>query len=349
MLMNLSAVPYDRSLRLFGLLVLLALFFAPLSSNADTDLSALPPTLPVKVSVGLHVSNLGNVNQASETFEMNGYLLYSWKDPRLAFQVKKGEPTSRSVNLKKIWNPAIEMVNVKSSQDSTILADVQSDGTVLVQERFARELSIKLRLKKFPFDRQALVVALESLKHGASEVQLVAAADKISIGTDSFVSLSEWGLGKAIGVNSKSFFAPEDQWYSRVNVEVPINRNAGFYFFKIMIPLLLITIASWSVFWINPQEFSTQIGVAFTNLLTIVALLLVINDSLPKVGYMTYMDGFTSTCFMTILIGILALIIAHHLRGKERYSRADQIQKKFRVYIPLSFLVANILLVARYL
>jgi hypothetical protein len=298
---------------------------------------------PIKVSVGLHVSNLADINQTSETFDAAGYLMYSWRDSRLAYKPQPNE-TSRAASLDKIWHPTMEMVNFKSSTNSDTSVDILPDGTVQAQERFAKTLSSGLALQKFPFDRQSLQVVLESLKYDDRTVELVADPAKISIGTDSFVSLSEWQIGKVMGSNGKSFFPPEQQHYSRVTVQVQVKRNYGFYVLKVMMPLLLITIASWSVFWIDPQEFSTQIGIAFTNLLTVVALLLVINDTLPRVGYLTLMDGFTMICFMTILAAILVLIIAHRSTTKDDRDRAYKVQHLARSIVPMGFVLSNLIL-----
>jgi Neurotransmitter-gated ion-channel ligand binding domain/Neurotransmitter-gated ion-channel transmembrane region len=300
---------------------------------------------PIKVSLGLHMSNLADVNQTSETFDAAGYLLYSWKDRRLAYKPQPNE-TSRASSLDKIWHPALEMVNFKSSTNSDTFVEILPDGTVQAQERFSKTLSSGLSLQKFPFDHQSLQVVLESLKHDDRSVQLIADSPRISIGTDSFVSLSEWRIGRIFGNESKSFFPPENQYYSRVTVQIQLTRNSGFYILKVMMPLLLITIASWSVFWIDPDEFSTQIGIAFTNLLTVVALLLVINDTLPRVGYLTIIDGFTAICFMTILVAIMVLIIAHRSTRKENPHQAQKIYNLARWLVPTSFLISNLGLVA---
>ncbi len=313
-------------------------------SEADLLKSTPIGKSPIKVSVGLHISNLADINQTAEAFDAAGYLMYSWRDPRLAYKPQPNE-TSRASSLDKIWHPAMEMVNFKSSTNSDTSVDILPDGTVQAQERFAKTLSSGLALQKFPFDRQSLQVVLESLKYDDRSVILAADPARISIGTDSFVSLSEWQVGTVTGTNSKSFFPPEKQHYSRVTVKVQVKRNYGFYVLKVMMPLLLITIASWSVFWIDPQEFSTQIGIAFTNLLTVVALLLVINDTLPRVGYLTLMDGFTMICFMTILVAILVLIIAHRSTTKDDRDRAYKVQHLARSIVPMGFVLSNLILV----
>jgi Neurotransmitter-gated ion-channel ligand binding domain/Neurotransmitter-gated ion-channel transmembrane region len=299
----------------------------------------------IKVSMGLHVSNLADINQASETFDMTGYLLYSWRDSRLAYNPELNGSNGKTVSLDEIWHPAIEMVNLKELSTSNISVTILPDGTVQAQERFAKTLSSSLALQSFPFDRQSLQLVLESLNYGKDTVELVADPTKISIGTDSFVTLSEWQIGEVTGSNGQSYFPPENQSYSRVTVEVKVKRNSGFYIFKVMMPLCLITIASWSVFWINPEEFSTQIGIAFTNLLTVVALLLVINDTLPRVSYLTLMDGFTMVCFLTILMAILELVFTHRLQARKDYKGAQKIHHLARWIVPTGFFLSNLILV----
>lgn len=317
---------------------------APTQPEPPETLKLLPNKQPIEVSIGLHISNLADINQASETFAVAGYLMYHWKDPRLAYNPKTEGTTTKSSKLEEIWHPHLEMVNFKSSESSDTTVDIAPDGTVSAQERFSKTLSSGLELDRFPFDRQKLLVVVESLKFPKNSVQLKADPAKISIGTDSFVTLSEWTVNQVNGQSSTSFFPPEKQTYSRVSVEINIQRNSGFYIFKVMVPLLLITIASWSVFWINPQEFSTQIGIAFTNLLTIVALLLVINDSLPKVGYLTFMDGFTMMCFMAILAAILELVVAHRWETNNNHNRAEKIHHIARWLVPSIFVLGNLIL-----
>ena len=319
---------------------------AAVPPDAERDLKSLPPSqLPIRVAIGLHVSNLAEINQSSETFDLTGYLMYRWIDRRLAYQSSPTAP-NRDSSLDKIWHPAIEMVNAKAASTSDTTVEIAPDGTVMVQERFSKTLSSALELQNFPFDRQSLEIVLESLRYDDRTVNLATNLQKLSIGTDSFVSLSEWQIGKIASSDGKSFFPPEQQHYSRVTVKIQIDRHYGFYLLKVAIPLLLITIASWSVFWLDPKEFSTQITIAFTNLLTVVALLLVINDKLPRVGYLTLMDGFTMICFVTILIAILVLIIAHRSIVNDDRHQAQRVHNLARWLGPTIFTMSNLLLLA---
>jgi hypothetical protein len=312
---------------------------AEAKANAAELLKLLPDSRPVEVKVGLYVTNLADINQSSETFDIAGYLFYTWQDRRLAYNAKQVGTDARVMKLDEIWNPTMEMVNFKESKTSDVTLTITPNGTVSAQERFSKTLSSGLNLQRFPFDKERLQVVVESLLYPLTDVRLVVDESKLAIAQDSFVSLSEWSIQGVKGNLGKSLFIPEQRDYSRITMEVLLQRNSGFYVFKVMMPLLLITIASWSVFWIDAKEFSTQITIAFTNLLTVVALLLVVNDALPKVGYLTFMDGFTMLCFVAILAAIVELIWAHRWESRDDHEQAQKIHVMARWLVPSGFLV----------
>src|SRR5437868_4436638 len=71
----------------------------PKKPTHDVDLHEHPTNgaMPVEVSVGLYVTNLVSIDETRESFEVGGYLMAKWKDPRLALPADgKGGPTASS-------------------------------------------------------------------------------------------------------------------------------------------------------------------------------------------------------------------------------------------------------------
>ena len=64
------------------------------------------------------------------------------------------------------------------------------------------------------------------------------------------------------------------------------------YVLKIILPLFMIVAMSWIVFWINPEQAGTQIGVATTSMLTLIAYRFMVGGTMPPVPYLTRMDYF---------------------------------------------------------
>ena len=250
--------------------------------------SALPPHVdgkPVEVHIRFYVANLGALDQATESYDIAGYLRAMWKDSRHAYKGEAG--SEKELDPKTIWTPWLEIVNVKGTQSTDgAMAFVTPDGTVRWELRMGTTVSSDLNLRRFPFDRQALRLAIESSKYSETAVQLIADDDMSGINGDSFVSLSEWPLPKQLRAEQgRSYFAPEKAHYSRVSFLIDVDRESGFYIWKVILPVLLICMCSWTVFWIDLKEFATQVTIAVTDLLTIVAFLFVVNDSLPRVSY----------------------------------------------------------------
>jgi hypothetical protein len=69
-----------------------------------------------------------------------------------------------------------------------------------------------------------------------------------------------------------------------------------------------------------------------------------VNDALPRVGYLTFLDGFTMLCFLGIISTILELILVHRWDLKDNPMRAERLHYIARWLIPSMFGLGNLLL-----
>ena len=74
--------------------------------------------------------------------------------------------------------------------------------------------------------------------------------------------------------------------------EFTASRNVEHYILKVILPLVLIVIMSWAVFWIDPVNASSQVSIAMTSMLTLIAYRFAIDSQLPLLPYMTRLDAF---------------------------------------------------------
>src|SRR6056300_1390110 len=51
------------------------------------------------------------------------------------------------------------------------------------------------------------------------------------------------------------------------------------YLYKVLLPLALIVMMYFTVFWVNPERFGPQIGLSATSMLTLIAFLFFFNDT----------------------------------------------------------------------
>jgi hypothetical protein len=58
-----------------------------------------------------------------------------------------------------------------------------------------------------------------------------------------------------------------------------------------ILPLVLIVIMSWCSFWIDPVNANSQISIAVTSMLTLIAYRYAVDTQVPRLPYMTRVDA----------------------------------------------------------
>ena len=62
-----------------------------------------------------------------------------------------------------------------------------------------------------------------------------------------------------------------DESITEIRFTLSVARRFNFYIWKVFLPLLLMVILSWTVFWIDPTELSGQVQISVTTILTVIA------------------------------------------------------------------------------
>ncbi|MBV1923228.1 MAG: hypothetical protein KUG68_04280 [Flavobacteriaceae bacterium] len=257
--------------------------------------SGVPKNGPIEVSVTLRINKIYNINSVNETYQIDGYLIYSWVDERAKFNPNDSlsnsiiyeNEKSREFIKENVWIPAFELINVQGSGETpNTRIELYSDGTIELEERFFDTFSSDMDYTKFPFDSQNYKVEIEAFSYGKG--QIVFKNPKLFLEDDHQEYLGEdWTfIDSNTSVSTKNYrYMDEDvdsekNHYSRVSFEVNAKRLSGYYEWQVLFPLLIIILASFAIFWI--EEFSTQIGVGFTLMLTVVASIFIQLLSYPN-------------------------------------------------------------------
>ena len=75
--------------------------------------------------------------------------------------------------------------------------------------------------------------------------------------------------------------------YSAAEVSVRIQRKASYFVLNYVMIVSMLTAVSWLTFFLDPMALDARAGVALTLLLAIGVFQLILNDALPKTGYLT--------------------------------------------------------------
>ncbi len=300
---------------------------------------------PTQISVGIWVADISNIDSAQQNFTAELAVVLRWKDSRLAHT---GKGIVR-YPLEQIWHPRVGIVNETNSVSRKMpdSVEVDPDGTVTSRQRYAGAFTQPLRLQSFPFDRQTFRVQLVAVRYQSNEVMFV--PDQVWIrdglkgagGISPSVTLPDWTIEKWELKPLMYALAPHHQ-YSSYAFDFTASRNVQHYILKVILPLILIVIMSWSVFWIDPVHSNSQISIAVTSMLTLIAYRFAVDTQLPRLPYMTRLDAFILTSTLLVFFSLIEVLITTILETSRRTGRAKKIDRYCRAIFPAMFLIASI-------
>ena len=114
-------------------------------------------------------------------------------------------------------------------------------------------------------------------------------------------------------------------------------RNAQHFIVKVIIPLVLIVMMSWAVFWIEPTDTGTQVGLAVTAMLTLIAYRFAVDSDVPKLPYLTRLDAFILFSSVLVFLSLIEVMVTTKLAGRSRLELARNIDRHCRWIFPLVF------------
>ncbi len=260
------------------------------------------------VNIGLYVINISNVNAVENTYRLEGLIDLSWCDPRLKinneqkhYEIYLEEDAKTKLN--RIWWPSITFVNeVEEYYSKNQELMIFTRGVIEYREKFSVELKSFFDLTKFPFDQQTLDVEIESFAWDKNEVKLKLNEEKN--GFNPSLNLPEWKINDLqTQIKTTPEVRSEVPFYKFL-MKIKLIRKPGFYLWKVIIPLIILVIISWSVFWMSEESLADRISFSLTGILTVVAYQFLISENLPNISYLTLMDAMLSLSFAAIALTV---------------------------------------------
>jgi gamma-aminobutyric acid receptor subunit beta len=123
--------------------------------------------------------------------------------------------------------------------------------------------------------------------------------------------------------------------------EFHATRLGQYYLLKVILPLLLIVMMSWTVFWIDPTNGGPQISVAVTSMLTLIAYRFAIGSEVPKLPYLTRLDAFILASSILVFLSLIEVMLTTKLATDNRIDLARTIDRRCRIFFPLTFIGAS--------
>jgi cadmium resistance protein CadD (predicted permease) len=99
---------------------------------------------------------------------------------------------------------------------------------------------------------------------------------------------------------------------------------------------------SWAVFWIDPVTSNSQISIAVTSMLTLIAYRFAVDSQLPRLPYMTRLDAFFLTSTLLVFFSLIEVLVTTILDNNQQTERAKKIDRYCRAIFPVIFALASV-------
>lgn len=312
----------------------------------DPALRPDPEGKPTEVGIGIYVIDIERVDDVEQTFRADLFAILRWRDPRLATSVQSSGLQECRVPREEVWNPAIVLFN-QGSYDRQLpdVVRVDREGRVEYTHRFRGSLRSPLRLQEFPLDTQVLPITFLSIEYGPEQLKL--AFDETAPRRAESFAIAGWSVVKEthrVDILDTRAAAATGERFARFVYELHVERELGYYVFRVIVPLMFIVLMSWAVFWIDPDMAGVQIGLAATSILTLIAFMFSLNAILPRLSYLTRMDVFLFASLALVFLAFAEAVATAVLNAGNRQSLSRRLDGWARWIFPVLFGVFNLVI-----
>jgi hypothetical protein len=216
---------------------------------------------PVVVWAGFDLRDINQIDDEAEVFEFEGVLVLEWHDERQAFdpaaEGAKEQLYQGNFQFNEVftgWYPEVVLVNEAGIYEKHgVVLRVRPDGSLRLIATVNASAKTDLNLRAYPFDRQRLEAVFEVLGFDESEVVLqpLAPGDTPAPRDVGALRVPQWELLE-VGNSSGSYSATHagDRGVASTFVmSMAVERKSLFMVRLVVVPLFLIVVLSWSVFW----------------------------------------------------------------------------------------------------
>ena len=314
-----------------GLVLFLTVFCAQAALNRPLSADGEPTEIQ---AVGA-LLDVDKINSAEQNFTLNFYMVFAWSDPRLAHD-SAGPVTHK---LSDIWNPRLTIINTQRYWENTRdEVEVSPEGRVTYRLHVFGDFSQALDLRDFPMDKHVFEVPVVAAGYRPDEIVFEPVPT-----IDSFIadrlSVADWKVDNMRG-EARVIPLTDGLKLPAFVFSFEAERRLHHYVIKAIIPLCLIVIMSWVVFWISPEHIPNQLSVAVTTVLTLIAYHIALSGRLPDIPYLTHRDKFLFSATVLVFMALIEVVVTSHLASTDRIALARRIDRTARWLFPFLFVSA---------
>jgi gamma-aminobutyric acid receptor subunit beta len=302
----------------------------------EHDLSAPPVEAPavVDIEIELYLNDVTGIDDSSQSFTSDVFMRAEWMDARLAHDGL----TACTVEELQIWTPGLKLLNRREIEAlSPPELKVEPDGRVIRVVRAYGDFTFREDLSAFPFDHQEVHFSVVA-GYGPDQVNFIAPRERIGLAEQ--MSVANWRISAGENRFSDYYIAPLERTLARLDVVFKAERLTGFYTWQLLVPLFLVVMMTWTVFWMPLEFVAPRVGLVATSMLTLIAYRFSMASILPPIAYLTRLDVFMVASSVLVFAALATTVAVTYFEGRGLTTAALRLNTAARWLAPLLFLAA---------
>ena len=202
-----------------------------------------------------------------------------------------------------------------------------------VVQRMIGLFGAPMNLAEFPFDEQTFQFKFIFTQTRGTRI-IPIRGDVLRV-TET-LTIPDWTVGECEMNLDPTIMSSALPPLESATLTVEAKRNRSFYLTKVIFPLIIIVMMSWTVFWAPHAQINIQFGFAATSILTVIAYRFALASQLPPVPYSTRLDSFLNGCFIMSFLALVEVVVTSRLLYREKPELAEKVDVFCRVAAPVA-------------
>ncbi|KAK3715500.1 hypothetical protein QZH41_011449, partial [Actinostola sp. cb2023] len=261
---------------------------------------------PVTIIVGFWVLSIDSINVVDMDYTLDIFLRQEWRDERMIHELNTTLFLSNTV-MDRIWMPDSYFVNAKHGSFHKVTKDnmmvmIAPGGIVQYNARVTIRLSCPMDLRAFPMDTQSCPLIIESYGYSDQHIvfkwELNDTDDGMRFVPETLRMLPQYKLQKVVLETLHNKYIVGN--WSGIKSTFTFERLYSYFVVHVYGPCSLIVVISWVAFLLPIEQAPARITLGVTSVLTVVTVLNMLNNSMPKVNYVKTIDKYLIGCFLFV-------------------------------------------------
>ena len=297
-----------------------------LPSDYDKDIgpwkyrNEINATLPWKYEFHFHIFDVQEVNDLRYSLTIDMYFDMRWLEPRLELNVTSDDwDTEDSVMgfisiplryMEHLWIPDLELYKMIHYQSQAIVKPMASlkvnkMGVLRHNARVKVTLSCQMDFTRYPFDSHQCPFRVGSFYHHNETIECTSTfiyrqeSQRTLQYMTRLIDLSE-------ELRSDAF---SDKYWDTCGFNIDLIRNREQILCQVYLTTILLVIASWISFTVDPNCIPGRMGLLVTVLLVIINLFIGVRNSSPGSNGLNAIDIFLIVCIGEVFAALLEYAI----------------------------------------